>query len=60
MSFPGLGTGFGFSLSDATAADGTYTITDVPNHDAYAGFLFAADGYEPKIAADVVVDRRRP
>ena len=56
VSFPGLGTGFGFSLSDTTAANGTYTITDVPHHDAYAGFLFAADGYEPRIAPDVVVD----
>ncbi len=32
VSFPGLGTGFGFSLSDTTAANGTYTITDVPHH----------------------------
>ena len=48
-------SGFGFDLSAQTASDGTYTIADVPDHDAYAAFVFTADGYELKTEQDVVV-----
>ena len=48
-------SGFGFDLSAETAGDGTYTIADVPDHDAYAAFVFTADGYEMKTQQDVVV-----
>ena len=55
VGFSGLMSGFGFDLSAQTASDGTYTIADVPDHDAYAAFVFTADGYELKTQQDVVV-----
>ena len=55
VGFSGLMSGFGFDLSAQTASDGTYTIADVPDHDAYAAFVFTADGYEMKTQQDVVV-----
>jgi extracellular elastinolytic metalloproteinase len=56
VGFAGLNSGFGFDLSDTTAADGNYTIVDVPDHDAYANFVFAATGYEPKVESNLVVN----
>jgi hypothetical protein len=47
--------GFDFGLSDTTAADGTYSISNVPDHDAYGAILFDGTGYEPGAAKDVVV-----
>ena len=55
VGFSGLMSGFGFDLSAETASDGTYSIVDVPDHDAYAAFVFTADGYEMKTTQDVVV-----
>lgn len=55
VGFSGLSSGFGSDLAASTAADGTYTIADVPDHDAYGAFEFQAPGYEPKAARDVVV-----
>ena len=55
VGFSGLMSGFGFDLSAQTASDGTYTIADVPDHDAYPAFVFTADGYELKTQQDVVV-----
>jgi Zn-dependent metalloprotease len=52
----GLDSGFATSLSDVTAADGTYSIASVPQHDAYAALNFRGGGFEPKAVADLVVN----
>ena len=56
VSYPGQESGFGSDLAATTAADGSYTIADVPDHDAYAEFDFTGEGYDPKVQSDVVVD----
>ena len=56
VSYPGQDSGFGSDLAATTAADGSYTIADVPDHDAYAEFDFTGEGYDPKVQSDVVVD----
>jgi len=56
VGIAGLDSGFATSLSDTTAADGTYSIANVPQHDAYAALNFRGGGYEPKAVADLVVN----
>ena len=56
VGIAGLDSGFATSLSDVTAANGTYSIANVPQHDAYAALNFRGGGYEPNAVTDLVVN----
>jgi extracellular elastinolytic metalloproteinase len=56
VGIAGLDSGFATSLSDVSAADGTYAIASVPQHDAYAALNFRGGGYEPDAVTDLVVN----
>jgi hypothetical protein len=51
----GLASGLGTDLADITAADGTFTISDVPFH-TYPKIVVDAVGFEPMEVTDFTVD----